>query len=145
MSGVKYKGSALHVDWLPSTGGTVVLTAESRTFTVNQQANQIDVTVRSDTAKAFLTDYPAISVSMQGLDTAGTPTGGTRAQLWDRLAIGDSGTLRWGPEGTVAGYRKDSMPAIVKAKNQEFPYDGVSQWTLEWDSNGGSVSPAVWA
>lgn len=143
MSGTKYRGTALYVEWI-TAGGTTVLSAESRTFTVNEQSNQIDVTVRSDTAKAFLTDFPAITANMQGLDTAGTPTSGTVPQLWDRLNIGDTGTVRWSPEGTATGYRRKSMPAIVKGKNQEFPYDGVSAWTLDWDSNGGSVTPSTW-
>lgn len=139
MSGTKYRGTALRVDWV-GAGGTVTLTAESRTFEVNQQSNQIDVTVRSDTAKAFLTDFPSISASMQGLDTSGTPTGGTASQLWRRLSIGDSGTLVWYPEGNTAGYVKEYMPAIVKTKNYSNPYDNVAQWTLEWDSNGGAVT-----
>ena len=144
MSGVKYRGSALYVDWLPSTGGTVVLTAESRSFTLDEKANSIDVTVRSDTAKASLTDYPAITATMDGLDTTGTATGGTPAQLWDRLNQGDTGTVRIGPEGTATGYRKKSFPAIVTGKNQEWPYDGVSKWALNWDGNGGSVTPGTW-
>lgn len=139
MSGTKYRGTALRVDWI-GTGGTTTLTAESRTFTVNQQSSQIDVTVRSDTAKAFLTDFPAISATLAGLDTSGTPNGGTAAQLWRRLNIGDSGTIIWYPEGNTAGFVKESMPAIVKTKNYENPYDGVSTWQLEWDSNGGSVT-----
>jgi hypothetical protein len=139
MSGTKYRGTALRVDWI-GAAGTVTLTAESRTFSVNQQSNQIDVTVRSDTAKAFLTDYPEITASMQGLDTSGTPTGGTAAQMWRRLNIGDAGTLIWYPEGNTSGYVKETMPAIVQNKNYENPYDGVSQWTLEFSSNGGSVT-----
>jgi predicted secreted protein len=139
LSGTKYRGTALRVDWIAAQG-TVTLTAESRTFEVNQQANQIDVTVRSDTAKAFLTDFPAISVSMEGLDTSGTPTGGTAAQMWRRLNIGDSGTLVWYPEGNTSGYVKETMPAIVKSKTYGNPYENVSTWKLEWDSNGGSVT-----
>lgn len=144
MSGTKYRGSALYVDWLPSTGGTVVLWAERRTFSEDQSANQIDVTVASDTAKAFLSDFPTISCTMGGLDTAGTSTGGTAAQMWERLNIGDSGTLRWGPEGTATGYRKKSMPAIVKSRKFDSPYDGAVTWELAWDSNGGTVAGTVW-
>jgi len=144
MSGTKYKGTALYVDWLPSTGGTIVLTAESRTFETTESANTIDVTVRSDTAKSFLTDFPAISVKMAGLDTSGTATGGTAAQNWERLNIGDSGTLRWGPEGTATGYRKKTMPGIVKDKNMASPYDGAVTWDIGWDSQGGTVATATW-
>ena len=32
------------------------------------------------------------------------------------------------------------MPAIVKTQNYINPYDGVSTWKVEWDSNGGSVT-----
>jgi hypothetical protein len=139
MSGTKYRGTALRVDWI-GAGGTTTLTAESRTFEVNQQSNQIDVTVRSDTAKAFLTDFPAISATMEGLDTSGTPTAGVAAQMWRRLNIGDLGTIVWYPEGNTAGYVKETMPAIVKSKTYANPYDNVSTWKLEWDSNGGSVT-----
>lgn len=144
MSGIKYKGSALYVDWLPSTGGTIVLWAESRSFETNESANTIDVTVRSDTAKSFLTDFPAITAKMAGLDTSGTATGGTAAQAWERLNVGDGGTLRWGPEGTATGYRKKTLPAIVKTKNSSSPYDGAVTWELDWDSQGGTVTTATW-
>lgn len=141
MSGTKYRGTATVVEWIAAGGGTTLLSAESRTFEVNQQSNQIDVTVRSDTAKAFLTDFPAISVSMEGLDTSGTAAS---AQLWTTLNIGDLGTVRFSPEGTATGYRKHTMPAIVKTKTFSSPYDGAVTWKLEWDSNGGSVTNSAW-
>lgn len=142
MSGTKYRGSALYVDWLPSAGGTVVLWAERRTFSVDEQANQLDVTVASDTAKAFLTDFPAIKTTMAGLDTSGTVL--ATNQPWDNLNIGDLGTVRWGPEGTATGYRKRSMPAIVSSKKFDSPYDNAVTWELGFDSNGGTVVKATW-
>ena len=140
MSGQKYRGTATVVEWIYA-GGTTLLTAESRAFEVNQQANQIDVTVRSDTAKAFLTDFPAITVSLDGLDTTGTAT---TSQLWNTLNIGDTGTVRYSPEGTATGNRKHTLPAIVKTKTYSSPYDGAVTWKLEWDSNGGSVTNSAW-
>lgn len=144
MSGTKYKGSALYMDWLPSAGGTVVLWAERRSFSVDETANQIDVTTASDTAKSFLTDFPAIKCTAGGLDTTGTVTGGTPAQFWDRLNIGDTGTVRWGPEGTVTGYRKRSMPGILSSKKFDSPYDNAATWELSFDSNGGTIAGTVW-
>lgn len=145
MSGTKYKGSALYVHWVDATsGGTTVLWAERRSFSVDETANQIDVTVASDTAKAFLADFPAIKCTMAGLDTAGTVNGGTVAQLWDRLNIGNTGTVVWGPEGTVSGYRKKFMPGIVSGKKFDSPYDGAVTWELSFDSNGGTVAGTVW-
>ncbi len=142
MSGTKYKGTATYIDWTPS-GGTVatVLSAESRTFEVPQAAGLIDVTVRSDTAKANLADFPAISAKIAGLDTSGTAASN---QPWDTLNIGDAGTLRWGPEGTATGFRKRTLAAIVKTKNFSSPYDGAVVWDLEFESNGGTVAGTVW-
>jgi hypothetical protein len=74
------------------------------------------------------------------LDTSGTPTAGVAAQAWRKLNIGDSGTIVWYPEGNTSGYVKETMPAIVKSKTYTNPYDNVSTWKLEWDSNGGSVT-----
>lgn len=136
----KYRGTALYVIWI-GTGGTVDLTGDSRVFTVPEEANQIDVTTRGDTAKRFLTDFPSISPTLSGLDGAGS---GSASWLWDTLSIGDSGTLRWGPEGTASGYRRRTMPAIVKSKNFNSPYDGAVEWTLGFDSNGGTVTKDTW-
>lgn len=142
MSGTKYRGSALYARWESAAGGTVILWAESRTFSVDEQANTIDVTVRSDTAKAFLADYPTISCTMAGLDTSGTSL--TANQPWDNLNIGDLGTVIWGPEGTATGFRKRTLPALLKGKKFDSPYDGAVTWELSFDSNGGSVAKATW-
>jgi hypothetical protein len=55
MSGTKYKGTATHFWWI-GAGGTIDVWTESRTFEVSEQAQRIDVTVRGDSAKAYLAD-----------------------------------------------------------------------------------------
>lgn len=136
----KYKGTALYVRW-ESGGGTVVLTAESRTFTEDETANDIDVTVRGDTAKNTLPDFPAITAEMSGLDPVVAASG---TADWDKLNIGDAGTLIWAPEGTATGKRKRSLVSTVKGKGFDSPYDGAVSWKLSWNSNGGTVVPAFW-
>lgn len=142
MSGTKYRGTATYFDWLPSGGGTVILWAESRTFEVQEQANKIDTTVRSDTAKRYLTDFPDITITMGGLDTSGTVL--ATNQPWDNINLGDSGTLRWGPEGTATNYRKRSLAARVDNKTYTSPYDGVVSWGLQFSSDGGTIVQAAW-
>lgn len=142
MSGTKYKGTALIVRWLYS-GGTTILSAESRTFEESETANTIDVTVRTDTAKNELIDFPDITVSMKGLDTSGTAALAT-SQPWDSLNIGDNGTVEWSPEGTVTNYRKRTLAARVKEKTFSSPYDGAVEWGLQWTASGGTVVQSAW-
>lgn len=142
MSGTKYKGTALVVRWIYS-GGTTPLQAESREFEEDESANTIDVTVRSDTAKNELIDFPDISVSMKGLDTSGTAALAT-SQPWDSLNIGDAGTIEWSPEGTATNYRKRTLSARVKNKTFSSPYDGAVAWGLQWTAAGGTVVQSVW-
>lgn len=144
MSGTKQRGTATYMRFLRAVedgGGTVDIFTESRTFTVQEQAQQIDVTVRGDSGRANLPDLPNITIQVGGLDTvagsAGTPA-------WDTLTIGVRGTVEWGPEGTAAGRRKKALKAIIQNKQYESPYDGVQTWQLDFASDGGSVVPSTW-
>jgi len=139
-SSTKYKGSALFIQFVGGMG-TVDLTGDSRVVTVAEQSQRLDVTTRGDAAKRFLNETPEITVSINGLDGSGTAV---TNQNWDRLNVGDSGTLTWGPEGTATGYRKRTPAARLNSKNFNSPYDGAVEWTLEMASDGGTVVQSTW-
>lgn len=140
-SSTKYKGSALVIEWMPSTGGTIDLTADSRTVQVQEQSQRLDVTTRGDSAKAFLNETPEITVTAGGLDGSGTANS---SHYWDTIYSGDSGTIRWSPEGTATGYRKKTLAARVNTKSFNSPYDNAAEWTIEFASNGGTVVNGTW-
>lgn len=143
-SGTKYRGTATFMRFLRSVengGGTVDIFTESRTFEVSEQAQRVDVTVRGDTAKAFIADAPEITVSVGGLDTV---AGSAALPDWDILGVGEAGTVEWAPEGTAGGSRKRSLPVILQNKNYSSPYEGFAEWGLEFASNGGTIVQATW-
>jgi hypothetical protein len=136
-TGPKYLGTATYFDFVWS-GGTAVISTESRTLEVSQQAQRIDVTVRGDSAKAFIADQPEITLSTGGLDTReGTPA-------WFGLPIGTEGTARWGRYGTVTGSPREQMPAIIQNKGYTSNYDAPAEWSLELASNGGTIAVDTW-
>jgi hypothetical protein len=140
-SGTKYRGTATYMRFLTAAGGTVDIFTESRTFEVSEQAQRVDVTVRGDTAKAFIADAPEITISMGGLDTI---AGSAAVPAWDTLAVGEAGTVEWAPEGTAGGARKRSLPVILQNKNYSSPYEQMAEWGLEFASNGGTIAQTTW-
>lgn len=140
-SSQKYKGSALYVAFMNATLGTVDLTGDSRVFTAQEQSQRQDVTTRGDSAKRFLNETPEITCTLTGLDGSGTANTNWN---WDRLNVGDTGTVVWGPEGTATGYRKRSLAARLNQKEFNSPYDNATEWSLEFASDGGTVVQASW-
>jgi hypothetical protein len=136
MSGSKYLGTATYFAFIWS-GGTALIWEESRTFAVQQQAQRIDVTVRSDTGKAYLADLPEITVSAGGLDTRGTPA-------WYPIPIGTEGTVRWAREGTATGETREELAVILQNKGYTSNHDAPAEWSIEFASNGGTVAQLNW-
>jgi hypothetical protein len=131
----KYSGKELVVHWLPSTGGTVNFTADSRTFEHSGEAGEINVTTRSDAilnAEAFLAGPTGRTWQLQALDTRGT------AQAWEQIVEGDEGTIRWWPEGTASGKRQREAAALVRQIQFQSPYDNAAQVTV-----GGRLTAAI--
>lgn len=127
-TGVKYNAKETEIRFYPSGGGTIILTGDSRDLTINEQANEIDVTTRGnaqDGASDFLDDVPARTWQLQSLDTRGT------AQAWDNLHIGDTGTLMWWPEGSATGKRQEVAAARVLQRNRTYPYNNAATIELQ--------------
>lgn len=140
-SSTKYKGSALYVHFTNATLGTVDLTGDSRVMTVAEQSQRIDVTTRGDSAKRFINETPEITITLTGLDGSGTANTNWN---WDRINVGDTGTVVWGPEGTATGYRKRTLVSRMNSKNFNSPYDNAVEWTLEIASDGGTIVQSSW-
>lgn len=109
----KYTG-----DLLVITFGTVDVSAQGRTFEVNQTAAEIDVTTYASTDKEFLTGMTERQATMEVLDDSSAST------VRNALKPGQSGSLIWYPLGTAAGKPKLSVgTANVLEQNLSYPYD----------------------
>jgi hypothetical protein len=123
---MKLKGQKLVIEIQPdSTGAFIDVGGESRTFSYNRTGDEIDVTVRSDTAKDYLAGFPDISAEMGGITLGGAPT-----PALDELVQGAVGTIKWYPEGKVDTLPMYTSTYTVTEDGQEYPYDDAVSWTV---------------
>lgn len=124
-----YVGSALYVSWIHS-GGTVALSGDFRQLNYSPSIEMIEETAGSDANKLYLAGVKDGQVSYSAImQSKGTA-------LTNALAEGTSGTLIWGPEGTVATNQKITVPAISMGVNYSQPYNDVVELSVTFQQNG---------
>jgi hypothetical protein len=141
----KLHGKTMIVKFLP-TGGTapddeLTISANSRTFEVDEQANEIDVTVREDVAagtKDYLTDAPDRTATLSGLDTD------ENAPDWDEIEVGDTGTLSWYRRGIGTGKPKRAATVRCTSRKLGSPHDNANDWTIAFKLTS-AVTPTTQA
>jgi hypothetical protein len=127
-----YSGKDLYVQWITSAG-TAVLSSDFRQGSYKPSVNLIDKTAGADAAKTYFVDRKDGTYSLQFLDQ----TGGT--VITNALVEGTEGTLIWGPEGTVAGKPKRTMPAISLGAQCNYPYNDLVEISVDFQQNGARV------
>ena len=122
----EYAGSAMSLDWIYS-GGTVSLEGDFRTFNWSPSLNWIDATAGQDTYEVLLPSYGT------GADITCTlvaQSDGTA--LLTSLDRQTAGTLIFGPEGTVSGKVKYTIPATSAGPQWSTPFNDVTEITANW-------------
>ena len=127
-----YVGSALYVSWVHAAG-TVVLSGDYRQLNYSPSIDLVEETAGSDANKLYLAAQKDGQLSF----TAIMQSKGTA--LTSALAEGTSGTLIWGPEGTVAANQKITVPAISMGVNYSWPYNDVCEISVTFQQNGARV------
>lgn len=125
----EYAGSAMYLAWVYS-GGTVVLDADARTFDWTPTLNFIDATAGKDTFENIL---PSYGVGGDFSAELLAQTDGT--VLITALARQTLGTLVYGPEGTVTGKIRYTIPAFSEGPQWSSPFDDVTTITANWRQN----------
>jgi predicted secreted protein len=122
----KLRGRDLVIE-ISTDGGTTWtdVGGESRGFSWTRTADEIDATVREDTAKDYLVGFADISAEMDGLVLDGAVTPAV-----EELQQGVTGDIRWFPEGKVATRPQYESTFIVTEDGQDHPYDGVVAWNV---------------
>lgn len=123
----KLTGKDLVIEIQPdSTGSFISVGGASRTFSYTRGGDEIDGTVREDTAKDYIPGFPDISAEMGGVTYKGTTT-----PALANMQQGDVGTIKWYPEGKVDTKPEKTSTYAVLEDGEEFPYDDVVSWSIK--------------
>lgn len=98
--------------------GTVDVSGQGRSFEVSQSVDEIDVTTYGSDDKEFITGMVERDSSLEVLDDAESAT------IRNALKPGQTGTLKWFPQGSVVGKPTFTVgTALVREQNMSYPYD----------------------
>lgn len=137
-----FVGSALAVQWVTATWGTLDLAVDFRSFNYTESSNFIEETAGAATSQEWILSFRAGNASWGGVMQAGSlPLYGSA------LSAGNDGTLRWAPEGTAAGKYHGTVRAYSQGLVHNYAYNGIPEVTCSWIQNGarteGTAAPAT--
>lgn len=113
--------------------GSTVLSNDFRSFNPTEDVNLVDASAGNDANRTYLTGLKDGKATAELV----SQTGGSA--LWAALAPGTSGTLEWGPEGTVAGKQKHTVNAIVMNRERSMPYAELEVLKFDFQFSGAVV------
>lgn len=126
-----YLGRNLSIVWTAATGGTITMTADSRSVSYAPEVDLVEDTAGPDTAKTYLASVKSGKADFSGVDQSGSMA------VWSTALLeGQSGTLVIGPEGTATGKQKMTIPAICMGANLTWPYNDICELAVSWQQNG---------
>lgn len=125
----EFSGSALVCSWVYA-GGTVTLTGDHRTASLNPGIDLKDASAGSDASKTQIKTLKSWNIQVGAV----AQSGGTA--LEDALVEGTYGTITLQPEGTATGKRKYTGAAFAMGPQFNWPYDDVCEYSVTFDGDG---------
>ena len=125
-------GQNAAISWVYS-GGTIALDTDYRSFQPNDSIDSYDQSAGKDAYKTFVLGQKDGSYSYTGI----LQSGGT--VVVNALAVGTSGTLIYGEEGTAVGKPKRSVPAYVSSFSKNVQYNALIEISVTFQGNGDVV------
>jgi predicted transcriptional regulator len=130
----RYKGNAWYGRWVTSSG-TVTLSGDQTTFSVDRSADMVDITAANEASKAYLASLKDSKFGYTRYDT-----GNNGSAVAAALVEGTSGTLTWGPQGSATGSAKFAVAAVVESHKVEYPYSDKVMLEIGFQGSGAFVS-----
>lgn len=127
----RYTGKDLYAEFICSAG-TIALTGDQRSLTVDRESDTVDVTAGSEADKSYLASLKDGTASIEVLDQGSIGATG----LETALPEGTTGTLIYAPQGTASTKPKRGWAAIVKSISVEFPYSDVVVYKIDFQKSG---------
>lgn len=134
----EYAGSAMALSFINSAitaAGTLIMGPESRQFTLGANQSVIETTAGSDAVQQNIPSFVTYSPSWSGVAQDGT-AGTVYAQS---LKAGNSGTLIYGPSGTISGAIKYTIPCFSLGLTTDSPYADVTSLSCDFQVSSGGV------
>jgi predicted secreted protein len=127
----RYTGKDLYVEFI-CAAGTIALNGDFRTFTVDREADMVDITAGSETDKSYTSRLKDGTAELEVLDQASIAATGIEAAMPE----GTSGTLMYAPQGTASTKPKRGFVAFVSSISVDYPYDDVVAYSISFQKSG---------
>ena len=127
----RYTGKDLYAEFI-CAAGTIALTGDQRSLTVDREADTVDVSAGADTDKSYLATLKDGTAEIEIIDQASVAATGIEAAMPE----GTGGTLLYGPAGTASGKPKRGFVAIVTSLSMEYPYSDVVTYSISFQKSG---------
>lgn len=127
----RYVGVNLYAEFI-CTAGTIALTGDQRSLSVDREVDLADVTAGSDADKSYIATLKDGTAEIEIMDQAALAATGIEAAMPE----GTKGTLIYAPQGTTTGKIKRGFPAYVKSISVEYPYSDVVAYRISFQKNG---------
>lgn len=127
----RYTGKDLYAEFI-CTAGTIALSGDQRTLSVDRESDLVDITAGSEADKSYLARLKDGTAEVEVLDQGSIAGTGLEAAMPE----GTSGTLIYAPQGTTAGKPKRGFAAFVQSISVEYPYDDVVAYTISFQKSG---------
>lgn len=110
MSAIHGRLTSIKID---NSGGTLTdISNQIKTSSLQNSAQEIDVTAYQDTARQYISDFPDGTFNIEG-NAAAT----VMAHLYGILGVSQTLSVEYGPEGSATGKRKYTFESVMTALN----------------------------
>lgn len=115
--------------WIDNSGGTLTdISNQVRTSSLQNSAQEIDVTAYQDTARQYISDFPDGTFNIEG-NAAAT----VMAHLYGIHGQAATVSVEYGPEGGASGKRKYTFEAVQTSLNDSGAATGqANQFTASY-------------
>jgi predicted secreted protein len=136
----EFRGTALVIQVLPTSGGTLTLHDQYRTLRLRSETAVIEVTAGTTSWRDYIAGLSAWRVRYDGLNNGPASPLGTADIATLR---GAGGTIRISPHGTAAGNIRYQGAVQNTRLDLDYPFDDLASVTIEWHGSG-ALTESVW-
>ena len=127
----RYTADSLHVSYRG-----IIITADSRSLSASEAVDTVDSSAGSSNQKSHILTLRGTEFTIEYLETLST----VGSALRTAMAVGNSGTLIYAPEGTAVGRPRYSCIASVVGVERQYPFDDIVTVSANLMKNGNWIA-----